>query len=268
MYSDLLNSGKATISRLRRIRTGEEVVLTLESVEELARAASEPEAMFSPFDTAADLQPPVEVANYVTPSIDSDWDHILPLRPNSPNVASGLSYRLPSHQLVKLDPFSILPETSGEPIPKELLIRYCQSPNSSFVGDMCSLITITDIERLAPWLSYLDDRLTATTPRLAWLPFALQHTPFFHATLLAAAVHLNRRRPLRDKSALLWFKVQTIRYANERMNLPPSEAASDEMIMVALVLLYFNVRTFLCTVNIMLTGGRRQGVMLRSMRSI
>jgi hypothetical protein len=53
------------------------------------------------------------------------------------------------------------------------------------------------------------------------------------------------------------------------MNLPPSEAASDEMIMVALVLLYFNVRTFLCTfVNIMLTGGRRQEVMLRSMRSI
>jgi hypothetical protein len=74
---------------------------------------------------------------------------------------------------------------------------------------------------------------------------------------------------LRDKSALIWFKVQTIRYANERMNLPPSEAASDEMIMVALVLLYFNVRTFLCTfVNIMLTGGRRQEVMLRSMRSI
>jgi hypothetical protein len=261
MYSDLLNSGKTTISRLRRIKTGEEVILTSESVEELARAASEPEAMFSPFNATADLQPGVEIANHVAPSIDSDWDPILPLRPNSPNVASGLSYKLPSHQLVKLDPFSILPETSGEPIPKELLIRYCQSPNSSFLGDVCSLITITDIERLAPWLSYLDDRLTTATPRLAWLPFALEHTPFFHATLLAAAVHLNRRRPLRDKSALIWFKVQTIRYANERMNLPPSEAASDEMIMVALVLLYFNVRTSLYTcVNIMLTkvGGRGQ----------
>jgi hypothetical protein len=45
------------------------------------------------------------------------------------------------------------------------------------------------------------------------------------------------------------------------MNLPPSEAASDEMIMVALVLLYFNVRTSLYTfVNIMLikVGGRGQ----------
>jgi hypothetical protein len=243
MYSDLINSGKATISRLRRIRTGEEVILTPESVEELTRATPEPEAMFSPFNVTADLQPGMEVANYVMPSIDIDWDQILPLRPNSPNVASGLSYKLPSHHLVKLDPFSILPETSGEPIPKELLIRYCQSSNS-FVGDVCSLIIITDIERLAPWLSYLDDKLTTATPRLAWLPFALEHTPFFHATLLAAAVHLNRRRPLRDKSALIWFKVQTIRYANERMNLPPSEAASDEMIMVALVLLYFNVRTF------------------------
>jgi hypothetical protein len=265
MHSDLLNSGKAAISRLKRIRTGEEVILTPESVEELARAASEPEAMFSPFDVTADMQPGVEIANYVTPSIDSGWDHILPLRPNSPNVASGLSYKLPSHQLAKLDPFSILPETSGEPIPKELLIRYCQSPNSPFVGNVCSFVAITDIERLAPWLSYLDDRLTTATPRLAWLPFALQHTPFFHATLLAAAVHLNRRRPLRDKSALIWFKVQTIRYANEKMNLPPSEGASDEMIMVALILLYFNVRTFLCTfVNIMLTGGRRQEAMLRS----
>jgi hypothetical protein len=101
---------------------------------------------------------------------------------------------------------------------------------------------IIDIERLAPWLSYLDDGLTTATPRLAWLPFALEHTAFFYATLLTAAVHLNRRRPMRDKSALIWFKVQTIKYANERMNLPPSEAASDEMIMVALVLLYFNVR--------------------------
>jgi hypothetical protein len=123
MYSDLVNSGKATISRLRRIRTGEEVILTPESVEELARAT--PRATPAQHEAAADLHPIVELATCVTPSATSDWDHILPLRPNSPNVASGLSYKLPSRSLDKFDPFSVLPETSGEPVPKELLIRYC-----------------------------------------------------------------------------------------------------------------------------------------------
>jgi hypothetical protein len=81
------------------------------------------------------------------------------------------------------------------------------------------------------------------SPRLAWLPFAMGHLPLFYATLLTAAVHLNRRRPLKDPSALIWFKVQTIKMANEAM-IDPAEAASDQMIIVALVLLYFNVRTF------------------------
>jgi len=58
-----------------------------------------------------------------------------------------------------------------------------------------------------------------------------------------AAVHLNRRRMFRDSSALLWFKTQTIKHANERMN-NPAEGASDEMIMVALILLYFNVSIY------------------------
>lgn len=99
---------------------------------------------------------------------------------------------------------------------------------------------ITDIERLAPWLCYLDDGLSPDGPRIAWLPYALEHTAFFYATLLTAAVHLNRRRKLRDLSALYWFKVQTIKYANENMNIP-DKVATDEMVMVALILLYFNV---------------------------
>jgi hypothetical protein len=101
-------------------------------------------------------------------------------------------------------------------------------------------LTNQDLERLAPWFCYLDDDLNTLTPRIAWLPFALEHKPFFHATLLTAAVHLNRKRRFRDPSALLWFKAETIRTANEKMN-DPTQAASDEMIMVALILLVFNV---------------------------
>ena len=45
---------------------------------------------------------------------------------------------------------------------------------------------------------------------------------------------------MKDRSALLRLKVQTIRLANENMD-NPSEAVSDQMMMVALILLYFNV---------------------------
>lgn len=99
------------------------------------------------------------------------------------------------------------------------------------------------IARLAPWLVYLDDGFSKSSPdapRLAWLPFAMQHKPLFYATMLTAVVHLNRRRPLKDPSAMIWFKVQTIKLANEKMN-DPVEGCTDEMIVVALVLCYFNV---------------------------
>jgi len=96
---------------------------------------------------------------------------------------------------------------------------------------------------LAPWLSYLDDTLTETSPRMSWLPYAVNHTPLFYATLLTAAVHLNRRQPLKDPSVLLRLKVQTITLANKSMDIP-SEAVSDQMMMVAMVLLYFNVSVF------------------------
>jgi hypothetical protein len=62
----------------------------------------------------------------------------------------------------------------------------------------------------------------------------------FYATLLGAAVHLDRKKPVGDQRKLLWYKVQTMRLANEKLN-QLSEAASDQMILVALILLYFNV---------------------------
>ena len=97
------------------------------------------------------------------------------------------------------------------------------------------------IQRLAPWLSNYDDSLTPTSPRVSWLPFALSHPPLFYATLLSAAVHLDRVQPLKDQRKLLWYKVETIRLTNERLSVL-SEAATDQMILVALILLYFNVR--------------------------
>ena len=105
-----------------------------------------------------------------------------------------------------------------------------------------TILTSKDITRLAPWISYLDDDLTLTSPRLGWLQFAVRHPPLFHATLLSSAVHLNRRKRLKDPSALLFYKLQVIRHANEVMrNGTVDEKSSDEMIVTALCLLYFDI---------------------------
>jgi hypothetical protein len=60
------------------------------------------------------------------------------------------------------------------------------------------------------------------------------------ATLLSAAVHLDRLQPIGDQRKILWYKVETMRLANKTLT-DPAEGASDPMIIVALVLLYFNV---------------------------
>lgn len=60
------------------------------------------------------------------------------------------------------------------------------------------------------------------------------------ATLLSAAVHLDRIQPVGDQRKLLWYKIETMRLANETLN-NPIEGASDQMIIVALILVYFNV---------------------------
>lgn len=204
--------------------TGEEVVLTPESVDALAILSTTSGSTGTMHEASDSQQPHTEVdssATLIELSAGFELLQSLPFRPKSPNVASGLKYKPQPLSIGGLDPFSVLPETAGEPVPKELLIRYY-------------------IERLAPWLCYLDDSLAPDGPRIAWLPFALEHTAFFYATLLTAAVHLNRRRKMRDPSALYWFKVQTIKHANENMSIP-GKAATDEMIMVALILLYFNI---------------------------
>ena len=82
--------------------------------------------------------------------------------------------------------------------------------------------------------------MTPTSPRVSWFPFTLNNPTLFYATLLSAAVHLDRRQPLGDQRTLLWYKVRTMRLANENLSVP-SEGASDQMILVALILLYFDV---------------------------
>jgi hypothetical protein len=188
-----------------------------------------------------DQFPLLDTCSFNPNLVGSTFSQTLTLRPKSPNVASGLHYTPPLDTLNTFDPFSLLPDIEGEPVPKQLLIKYCECPQSL----VCVLLWLSnqDLERLAPWFCYLEDNPTDLTRRIAWLPFALEHKPFFYATLLTAAVHLNRKRRFRDPSALLWFKTETIRSANEKMS-NPAEASSDEMIMVAMILLVFNVSIF------------------------
>jgi hypothetical protein len=221
---DPAKDGVPTISRLKRILTGEEVILTTESVLALAETP-ESSLVVAPRTRRyaySDQFPLLDPSN--PSSAGSTFLQNLTMRPQSPNVASGLYYNSPLGAMSTFDPFSLFPEMVGEPVPKQLLIRYY-------------------LERLAPWFCYLEDNLADIEPRIAWLPFALEHKPFFYATLLTAAVHLNRKRRFRDPAALLWFKAETIRAANEKMN-DPAEAASDEMIMVAMILLVFNVSEY------------------------
>lgn len=246
---DPANDGVPTISRLKRILTGEEVILTTESVYALAETsltiAPRPRRYAN-----SDHFPLLDSRSFNTSNAGSSFFHNLTMRPKSPNVASGLYYAPQLGPMSTFDPFSMLPEMVGEPVPKQLLIRYY-------------------LERLAPWFCYLDDNLADIEPRIAWLPFALEHKPFFYATLLTAAVHLNRKRRFRDPAALLWFKAETIRAANEKMN-DPAEAASDEMIMVALILLVFNVSRSLFYTWTMKTLMRFRSVaeIQKSLRSI
>lgn len=234
------NSGKTAISRFRRIISGEEVVLSPESVAALASSAF-----------IAALEPAPESVSLTSLTYNADIirqephtqrflarsrGYAVSILPEQPNITSGLNY---NNGLESYDPFSILPDIEGEPVPKQLLIRYCRLPQITSAKKIACLL-ITDVERLAPWLCYLDAELNLEAPKIAWLGFAVKHTAFYYATLLTAAVHLNRRRKLKDPAALIWYKVHTIQLANEKMRVA-EEAASDEMIMTALILLYFNV---------------------------
>ncbi|KUJ16289.1 uncharacterized protein LY89DRAFT_617425 [Mollisia scopiformis] len=218
-------AGKTVVSRFRRIMSGEEVIMTSESVAALA----DPMSVSALVPTSEPVIIPYATDLRSQECLDSlrtrPSGYAFTTRPVPATVASGLNY---NNSLNNYDPFSILPDIKGEPLPKQILIRYY-------------------VERLAPWLCNLDDRFRGVddleiipVPKIAWLGYAVEHTAFYYATLLTAAVHLNRRRKLKDPGALIWYKVHTIQLANEKMNVA-EEAASDEMIMTALVLCYFNV---------------------------
>ena len=51
----------------------------------------------------------------------------------------------------------------------------------------------------------------------------------FYATLLGAAVHLDCKQSVGAQRKLLWYKVQPMQLANEKLN-QPSEAASDQIL--------------------------------------
>ncbi|KAA8571231.1 hypothetical protein EYC84_000564 [Monilinia fructicola] len=162
-------------ARDRRILTGEEVLLSLESVEDLRGAGPSYASTRAPID---------EAVFHPTPTA---------------GIVGGF------------DLFSVLPETTGDPIPKSILLEYF-------------------INQLAPWLSSYDDAQISGRPAFSWLPFALHHPPLLYATLLSAAVHLDRKQPM-DKRTLVWYKFETIRLANETMNIP-IQATADEMLLV------------------------------------
>ncbi|TGO65914.1 hypothetical protein BELL_0993g00020 [Botrytis elliptica] len=179
-------------ARDRRILAGKEVLLSLESVDDLRSVGSSYASTRAPTDLMQTL-----FSNRTS-------THDIKLQASFwPNLTSGI--------LDGFDPFSILPDTSGDPLPKSILIEYF-------------------IKQLGPWLGTYDDAKVVGRPAFSWLPFALQHPPLFYATLLGAAVHLDRKRPI-DKRSLVWYKIETMRLANETMNVP-HEAATDQMLLV------------------------------------
>jgi hypothetical protein len=102
--------------------TGEEVILSSESVNSLAE---KPE-----YDLIKDHEFTQEVAGLIQSLPDQHPLMYQYQPPSSPTVSSRLIYGDRYGSLGGLDPFSILPETATEPVPKQLLIRYCGSQRS------------------------------------------------------------------------------------------------------------------------------------------
>lgn len=119
--------------------TGEEVVLTPESVHALAIFGSTTGSMVVLHEGSPIQQPATgseSPSGLIDISAGFEMLQSLPFRPKSPNVASGLSYNCPPISIGGLDPFKVLPETAGEPVPRQLLIRYCEYPlPSALVSD-------------------------------------------------------------------------------------------------------------------------------------
>ena len=110
-----MGAGKDKNARLKRIITGQEVILTPESVDALGLRV-----------------PPSGVLHAISMSdeelheVQKNLSQAVPPRPKSPNVVSGLTTHLKMRFVDGLDPFDLLPDTSGEPVRKQLLIHYCK----------------------------------------------------------------------------------------------------------------------------------------------
>ncbi|KAF7869864.1 hypothetical protein EAF04_004648 [Stromatinia cepivora] len=199
---DLKYDNKSTrAARDRRILTGQEILLSLESVDDLRSARP---CYASTRATGA--MTPILFFRHTT-TYDTEFQ--APFKP-----------RLRSDFVGGFDAFSVLPDTTGDPLPKSTLVEYF-------------------IRRLGLWVSSCEDGPPVGRPAFSWLKVALHHPPLFYATLLGAAVHLDRKQPI-DKRTLIWYKIETMRLANETMNIP-NEGATDQMLIVVLILLYFNV---------------------------
>lgn len=118
---DQSERGRARNARLRRIITGNEVILTSESVNDLQETGSGP--MLGPYP-------------YFSRQPDSDMEIVrrapfLHTSPARPVIPDDLSLGSPARLLGGLDPFSVIPSTEGEPIPKKTLMCYCEYSLSS-----------------------------------------------------------------------------------------------------------------------------------------
>ncbi len=130
--SEQSDARKTTKSRMRRIMTGEEVLLTPESVDDLAILplaspclVSQPETV--PTDLHSTERMPITVlSGLVSSSILSPLPTPLAHRPKWGTVSSGSNAGLEYRFLGSSVPFSAFPGGNEEPVPKQLLIHYCE----------------------------------------------------------------------------------------------------------------------------------------------
>lgn len=116
--SESKSTAKTAVSKIKRIMSGKEVIMTPESVAALASCE-----LASEFDaaqpTGARSDNP-QSSQVLTPRPRRGY--MLATLPILGMVVSGLHN---NNSLSNYDPFSILPDIPGEPLPKCLLIRYC-----------------------------------------------------------------------------------------------------------------------------------------------
>jgi hypothetical protein len=143
-----MNRKQPRTARLRRVVSGNEVTLTPESIDALAAETQEASPLHNADTPDMTLQllstPEADVTvegitEHFPPNLEFCTNMMtqssLPLRPRSPNVASGLGSHLDLTFLGGMDPFSSLPvdTTAGEPGLTELLVHYCKHASSRYL---------------------------------------------------------------------------------------------------------------------------------------